>query len=405
MINILTGVMRQLIRHKWRTVMIALTVTVGVMAVAIIDIVGDAGIVKFNKELDCLGISGISVTVNTKSGVAPLDSRDVNTISGIDNVESAMGIIKSKGSVKGYGDDIGVSIMGIGENAKDTISLEMKYGRYIDKVDIMSYSAVCLIDDSLSIDLFGSDNSVGRQVDIKSSSFSGTYEIVGVIPTEGSIIRNVAEDMMKSSVYIPYSIMGDDFSSVAVTVKDSTASDTTANEIKRIIGYDKGNRGAVNANDMAVQRDRINRLLDIIKQLLTVIGATSIVVSSLSIMTIMLLTVKERTYEIGIKKSIGASNGRILAEFICESGVVALIGGVVGVILSLIVSVVIALVLGMTVIIHPDKAYRVNSYILFGRLYFGGISCTDSGKTQSRRRIGQKLTIKFAYLIDFRVPL
>ncbi len=342
-------------RHKWRTVMIALTVTVGVMAVSIIDIVGDAGILKFNDELDGLGISGISVTANLKSGVNPLNSNDVKQIGGIDNVSSVMGVTKTNGNAKFAGSSFDVSVVGIGENAKETISLELNDGRYISEVDIKSFSQVCIIEDSLAIDLYGSNNCIGNTVDIKSGNISGRFEIIGIISTEGSILRSVAEDMMKSSVYIPYSVIGNNFSSIAVTVNDSTVSDTTAREIERIVGFSKGKLGAITANDIAFQRDRISNLLDIIKQLLTVIGATSLIVSSLSIMTIMLLTVKERTYEIGIKKSIGAKNSRILTEFICESGTVALIGGIFGVIISIIVSVVISLILNMTVTVHPLK--------------------------------------------------
>lgn len=355
MISILSGVFKQLSRHKWRTAMVALSVTIGVMSVAIIDIVGDAGILKFNNELDCLGISGISVKVNAKSGVEPLDNSDVKLISSIDNVDSAMGVINTSGNVSSQAETTDAAIVGIGENADETISLELKHGRYINSVDIMSYSPVCLIDEDLSLDLFGTDNSVGMSININSNAVSGEYEIIGVIPTEGSILRNVAADMIDSSVYIPYSNISNYFSAIAVTVGNTDISDDTTGEIRRIVGYEKGNADAVSTEDMAVQRQRINRLLDIIKQLLTVIGATSIAVSALSIMTIMLLTVKERTYEIGIKKSIGASNSRILGEFICESGAVAFIGGCVGILLSLVISAVLARALGMSVSINAVR--------------------------------------------------
>ncbi len=349
MINILSGVFRQLLRHKWRTVMIALSVTIGVMSVAIIDIVGDAGIGRFNKELDCLGISGISVTVNAKSGVQPLTDDDVKLISSISNVESAMGIIKIKGSARAKSDPFNITVVGIGENAKETISLELKNGRYINEVDIKSNSSVCLIDEDLAIELYGTDDVVGMQVDINSSLPLGEYEIIGVVPTEGSILRNVAEDIITSNVYIPHSNISNNFSAVAVTVSDTDISDDTTSTIRRSLGYEKGNTDAIKTEDMAVQRQRINNLFDIIKQILTVIGATSIVVSALSIMTIMLLTVKERTYEIGIKKSIGASNRRILTEFLAESGAVALIGGIIGVLLSLIISWVLGQLLSMDI--------------------------------------------------------
>ena len=351
MTNLILGIFRQLMRHKWRTVMIALSVTIGVMSVAIIDIVGDAGIAKFNRELDCLGISGISVTVEPNSGVQPLNTDDVKLIDSVENVKSAMGIIKTSGTASAKADNFDIAIVGIGENADKTISLELKHGRYINEVDIKSISNVCMIDEDLSIEMFNTDNSVGMLVDINSNTVFGKFEIIGVIPTEGSILRNVAKDLIDSNIYIPYSNISNSFSTVAVSVDKTDHSEDTTAEIRRLLGYQKGNVDSVITEDMALQRGRINNLFDIIKQVLTIIGATSIVVSALSIMTIMLLTVKERTYEIGIKKSIGASNSRVLFEFVIESGAVSLIGGVLGVVLSLAASFIMANLLKITVTI------------------------------------------------------
>ncbi|MBQ5885152.1 MAG: ABC transporter permease [Clostridia bacterium] len=331
--------------------MIALSVTIGVMSVAIIDIVGDAGIAKFNRELDCLGISGISVTVEPNSGVQPLNTDDVKLIDSVENVKSAMGIIKTSGTASAKADNFDIAIVGIGENADKTISLELKHGRYINEVDIKSISNVCMIDEDLSIEMFNTDNSVGMLVDINSNTVFGKFEIIGVIPTEGSILRNVAKDLIDSNIYIPYSNISNSFSTVAVSVDNTDHSEDTTAEIRRLLGYQKGNVDSVITEDMALQRGRINNLFDIIKQVLTIIGATSIVVSALSIMTIMLLTVKERTYEIGIKKSIGASNSRVLFEFVIESGAVSLIGGVLGVVLSLAASFIMANLLKITVTI------------------------------------------------------
>ena len=161
----------------------------------------------------------------------------------------------------------------------------------------------------------------------------------------------MAKDLIDSNIYIPYSNISNSFSTVAVSVDNTDHSEDTTAEIRRLLGYQKGNVDSVITEDMALQRGRINNLFDIIKQVLTIIGATSIVVSALSIMTIMLLTVKERTYEIGIKKSIGASNSRVLFEFVIESGAVSLIGGVLGVVLSLAASFIMANLLKITVTI------------------------------------------------------
>lgn len=380
MTNLILGIFRQLMRHKWRTMMIALSVTIGVMSVAIIDIVGDAGIAKFNRELDCLGISGISVSVELDSGVQPLNTDDVKLINSVKNVKSAMGIIKTNGTASAKSDNFDIAIVGIGENAHTTISLELKHGRYINEVDIKSISNVCMIDEDLSIEMFNTDNSVGMLVDINSSSVFGKFEIIGVIPTEGSILRNVAKDLIDSNIYIPYSNIANSFSTVAVSVENADHSDDTTAEIRRLLGYQKGNVDSVITEDMALQRGRINNLFDIIKQVLTIIGATSIVVSALSIMTIMLLTVKERTYEIGIKKSIGASNSRVLFEFVIESGAVSLIGGILGVFLSLAASFIMANLLKITVTIDFLKLL----WLIFLSIFVGCISGAYPAITAAR---------------------
>ncbi len=353
MLGILSGVLRRIGRNKWRTAMIATSVAIGVMSVAVIDIVGDGGIHKFNDELDGLGINGISVTINAKSNIASLNAYDVETIKGIANVKNAMGIVKTKGSVHHNATEYNIVMTGIDENASETIALETTFGRQLSKVDIMSMSNVCLIEDRLAVNLFGKSNTVNYKVNIKSNLFNDEFIIIGIIPTEGSVIRSFSEETDIYNIYVPYTKMGSNFSSIAVSLSDSDRSNETARNIKRVLGFEKGSIDAISVSDMAVQREKISRLFEIIKQLLTVIGATSIVVSALSIMTIMLLTVKERTYEIGVKKSIGASNSRILGEFILESGIIALLGGIAGITFSILVSFVISELLCMSFVVKP----------------------------------------------------
>ncbi len=353
MLGILSGVLRRIGRNKWRTAMIATSVAIGVMSVAVIDIIGDGGIHKFNDELDGLGINGISVTINAKSNIASLNAYDVETIKGIANVKNAMGIVKTKGSVHHNATEYNIVMTGIDENASETIALETTFGGQLSKVDIMSMSNVCLIEDRLAVNLFGTSNTVNYKVNIKSNLFNDEFIIIGIIPTEGSVIRSFSEETDIYNIYVPYTKMSSNFSSIAVSLSDSDRSNETARNIKRVLGFEKGSIDAISVSDMAVQREKISRLFEIIKQLLTVIGATSIVVSALSIMTIMLLTVKERTYEIGVKKSIGASNSRILCEFILESGIIALLGGIAGIIFSILISFVISELLCMSFVVKP----------------------------------------------------
>jgi putative ABC transport system permease protein len=101
-----------------------------------------------------------------------------------------------------------------------------------------------------------------------------------------------------------------------------------------------GSRGYFRAENLTLHRDRLGGLLDIIGLILTALSAISMVVSGLGIMTIMLVSVNERMREIGIKKSIGASRGRIMLEFLTESVAISLIGSLTGIIIGSAVSAV-----------------------------------------------------------------
>lgn len=88
-------------------------------------------------------------------------------------------------------------------------------------------------------------------------------------------------------------------------------------------------------DNLAAQKDRLSGLMDIVSLVLTAISGISLLVSGLGIMTIMLVSVSERTREIGIKKAIGASNGRILGEFLAEAAMLSLTGSAAGILLGL----------------------------------------------------------------------
>ena len=144
-----------------------------------------------------------------------------------------------------------------------------------------------------------------------------------------------------------------------------------------------GSRGYFRAENLTLHRDRLGGLLDIIGLILTALSAISMVVSGLGIMTIMLVSVNERMREIGIKKSIGASRGRIMLEFLTESVAISLIGSLTGIIIG---SAVSAVGLGLYGQSMPFNLLNMAAIVLVS-IAIGAISFTRRSKPPSSDRL------------------
>lgn len=140
-------------------------------------------------------------------------------------------------------------------------------------------------------------------------------------------------------VYIPYTTMQnltgrETFDQIAVRVRDGSDVEHAQTSIVSALERSGGLEGLYRTDNLAVQKERLSGLMDIVTLVLTAISGISLLVSGLSIMTIMLVSVNERTREIGIKKAIGASSGRILWEFLAEAVIISLLGSLAGILLG-----------------------------------------------------------------------
>jgi putative ABC transport system permease protein len=374
MLDMLIAAIRSVRRKFFKTLLTAAGIAIGVASVVIINSVGDMGISVFNRELDSLGIDGIVVSANTKSTGQTLDESDSELLESQEYIKTAMPVINVSGKASGCGISEDMLVWGVNECAADVISLEAMYGRVINRSDVSQKRSVCLIDQTLSQKLFSRENTVGQKVTLTIGSVTEDYEIIGVVSTDSSIMRSVAGTFVPDFVYVPYSTVSTycagTLSEIAVRVQDGYDVDTAANRISRMLSSVKGNSNAVSAENLTRQRDRIGGMLNIVKSMLTAIGAISIVVSSLGIMNIMMMTVRERTREIGIKKSLGAKNSRIMQEFLFEAMIISLIGSAAGAIIGIAVTFAGAAKFGLTAGISVSWVIgAVAASVLLGALF------------------------------------
>ena len=336
--DILSCAWKSLARKRLRTLLTAGSITIGVSMVAVVSLIGSAGKTAVNGELESLGISGLSISTNaslSEDGLSGLSEEDLALIRSTGNVETAMPLMIEYSTSTLREVQSGTLICGIDAGAKQAISLSLKDGRLISKADVQSPAMICVVDETLAREAYGRDNITGKTIRLQIGGTQEELEIVGIAEAGSTLLQSLGE-FIPGMVYVPYSTLQaltgrSTFDQVAVRVSDSADIEATETLLLSRLERATGTQGYFRTDNLATQRDRLGNLLDIVSLVLTVISGISLVVSGLGIMTIMLVSVSERTREIGVKKAIGASRGRILWEFLAEAVTISLLGSLAGI--------------------------------------------------------------------------
>lgn len=337
MIDLLYCALRNLGRKRFRSILTVIGISVGVASVIVISTLGDGGKAAMSGELDSLGINGLNISQKKDSvnDTALMTVADVKTCKNVYGVKEAMPLIMQMGDAVLRNIRKDTLFWGVGDNAEDLLSLKIVYGRMFSHSDLTSRARVCLVDDTFAKTAYKRTNVIGKTISL---SIGGAYEdfkICGIIESGSSLLYNLVGGYMPTFVYLPYSTAEnlrneDGYDQVVIKTGSGVNLDKTGNRITSILDS-QHNSGNYVASNMLKQKQKMFYLLDIATLLITAVGAISLIVAGLGIMTVMLVSVNERTREIGIKKAIGARKSVIMFEFMLESMTISVAGGIAGV--------------------------------------------------------------------------
>jgi putative ABC transport system permease protein len=218
-----------------------------------------------------------------------------------------------------------------------TDSLIMSEGRKIDEQDVASGARVCVLTEDLARKYIGAESAVGNFMRIKGER----YEVVGVYADiKGSFMNSLAG----SGILVPYTTFYNDFApgdadSLVVYPANPAQADAVGKAAVSALQHVHGSRAEYQAQNAEGIVGAFNGTLQVVAAGLSAIGGVALVVAGIGIMNIMLVSVTERTREIGIRKAIGANRSNIILQFLMEAIVLALIGGGIGMTLGLVVTV------------------------------------------------------------------
>lgn len=350
---------RNLGRKQIRTLLTILGIAIGVASVVIIANIGQCGTNAVTGEMDSLGLSGLFISTSGKDHSAILDNQDLSMIKRINEVELTTPVMMTSTEVSVRNVSTDAVVWGIDCNAGSVVSLQAIYGRLFTQRDISIKAPVCLVDEEFAKKAYSRNNIVGKKINLLCGGAMQEFTVVGIIKTGSGLLENALGDYIPTFIYAPYTTFQSmnqrsDFDEIAVKLKPKAEADTVGNLIVTKLNAKKGTAGAFLSTNLAKQKDGLLQIMGIVTLILSAVGAVSLFVASLSIMTTMLVSVTERTREIGIKKSLGASRLAIMAEFLFEAMTLSLIGSAVGIAVGSGVSWALSMCFHTPLAFRPD---------------------------------------------------
>nr|WP_294444281.1 ABC transporter permease [uncultured Blautia sp.] len=365
--------------NKGRSFLTMLGIIIGIASVIAIVSIGEGTKNQMNSEISDIGGGQIYVYVSSEGmseevWITPEDIQEIRDLKYVDGVSVADSYNGETVTGKGTFD---LKVTAEGPDAKMINNADMKYGTYFGEQEIEEAKPVCVISDADAKRLFGTDDVVGMSIDITCYDVTKSFRIAGVTTQkENGTFVSYTYEGMPVNVNIPYSAMNelvgdvDYFYSVTIQSDTSRDSQKTANEIIHVL--EKRHQCAGDEyfqvqNFQDVMKS-MNQMLGMVTAFISFVAGISLLVGGIGVMNIMLVSVTERTREIGIRKSLGAKTSSIMLQFLAEAAILTVIGGVIGIILGIIgaygICSVISISMQMT--ISPGISLSV---ILFATLF------------------------------------
>ncbi|MDR2531670.1 MAG: ABC transporter permease [Oscillospiraceae bacterium] len=363
-----------IMRSRTRSALTMTGIAVGAFAVALISQISATGAGQVSEILENMGINTVLVQAKQANTTARLDDSDIISLGAINGVDKAMPLMSANARVEILEKKLPCLVWGINGEAREIISLRPLHGRLIDGRDISASALVCVIDEDIARKTYGRSNIVGKKINLLIGGAYRKFEVIGVAGSGLSVLQSALAGIIPDFVYIPFSTMQEltgreTYDKIAVLLdpdadRERSASVSITQKIETKLSTANHEQELI-ASNLLQQKNQLQGIMGAVTFALSVIAGISLFVAGLTVMTTMLVSVSERTREIGIKKSVGAGNFDIMREFLTESALLALIGSAAGSLAALTVSLIGCGVLGIGFVF---SVWRFLSPVMFSLL-------------------------------------
>ena len=372
-----------LIANKMRSILTMLGIIIGVAAVIALVSIGNGVKQDIQNSISSLGSNLLMVMPGAPRtpGVRPsqgsmksLKVSDYQAISKLDGVKAASPYTANSYVTIYQSKNWTTTVSGVSSNFQDVNNWTMAEGRFISSKNVENRERVAVVGQTVVKNLFAGEDPVGKEIRVKNIPF----RVIGVLNSKGNgTMGNDQDDV----IFIPYTtamerVEGVDYlRMVYVVASDDNGIDRLQSDIENLLrvrhSIKDTNLDDFNIQNMKSIMETMEQTTGTLTLFLGAVAAISLVVGGIGIMNIMLVSVTERTREIGIRKALGATYFVIVTQFLIEAVVISLMGGLIGIALSIGASKLIGLASGMSTVISVPTIVLSFAFSMAIGLVFG----------------------------------
>ncbi len=383
--------LRALRANKMRSVLTILGIVIGVATVVALLSIGEGATADITSQIQSGGSNLLSITPGRQQIGARFTGQSQQTsylyyadyqmlargLTG--NISAIVPVYQSSYTVKFGDESFNTATVGVMEDYKDVRSFTLAEGRFITDGDNDSQALVAVLGKTVAEDLFGALSPIGKTLSINGVKF----QVVGVLEAKGASLGSPDDNIFipietgynklfgETATYNGKKIVNSIFISVETTEAMDTISAQVEFMLRRVHSLKPSEEQDFQVQSQSDTLEMLSSVTETLTIFLGAIAGISLLVGGIGIMNIMLVSVTERTKEIGLRKAVGATKNQILTQFLIETITLSLLGGILGILLGVAIATFFTVTEMIVSVITIDSILMAFSFALMIGIFFG----------------------------------